>query len=67
MCAAEIEEQAQDLFEVIERYLNVVEGFRAEGVELHFADDEALPLWWLQEWRSEASHADEEAPSSTAF
>jgi hypothetical protein len=37
------------LLEEIVRYLAAVDTFRAEGVEPVWADERALPEWWLEE------------------
>ena len=50
LTAAEpIEEEVGRLMWEIERYLEAVRAFRAEGVEPRWLDDEALPDWWLEE------------------
>jgi hypothetical protein len=40
------------LLREIEAYLAAVEAFRAAGHEPRWSDDEALPDWWLAEWRA---------------
>jgi hypothetical protein len=37
------------LLEEVARYLAAVDTFRAEGVEPVWADEQALPEWWLEE------------------
>lgn len=42
-------EAVEQLLEEIERYLAAIDAFRAEGAEPTWAEDEALPEWWLAE------------------
>jgi hypothetical protein len=41
--------QGSTLVTEIERYLETVDAFRAEGAEPTWANDEAPPAWWLEE------------------
>jgi hypothetical protein len=46
--------ELEELFAEIDRYLDTVSLFRAEGLEPRFANDEALPDGWALEWGTDA-------------